>query len=91
MNEILTVAVVVAITAFFKKQLSLTGWQVILAAFIVALIIGLTPVIADAFPPIAPWLTAIVNVVLLFLTAAGSADFITTIRTKDEAPDPGVG
>jgi hypothetical protein len=90
MNEILTVAIIIAITAFFKKQLGLSGWRVLLAAFIVALFLGLEPVIVSTFPVIAPWLSAVVNVIVLFLTAAGSVDFITAVRTKDIPPDPGL-
>jgi len=89
-NSVLTVAFVVAIVAFFKKQLGLTGWKVLLAAFLVALIIGLVPVITVTFPTIAPWLLAIVNVVVLFLTAAGTVDFVTEVRTTTKPPEPGL-
>lgn len=75
---VIDVALIITIVAFFKKQLGLTGWKVLLAAFLVALFIGLAPVVAAAFPVIAPWLTTTVNVVGLFLVASGSVDFVTT-------------
>jgi len=89
-NPILTIAFIVAITSFFKKQLGLAGWRVLLATFIVALVIGLIPVIIIAFPVIAPWLNAVTNVVVLFLSAAGSFDFIMEVRTTSKPPIPGL-
>ena len=83
MNDItvvLTVALIVAIVSFFKKQFGLTGWKVILAAFVVALILTYIPVLSAAFPMAAPWLTPLVNLIVLFLGAAGSVDFVTEIR-----------
>jgi hypothetical protein len=81
-QPILTVAFVIAVVAFFKKQLNLSGWKVLLAAFVVCLVIGLVPVIIVTFPLSAPWVTAVVGIVVLFLTATGSVDFITEIRNK---------
>ena len=81
-NVILTVAFIVAVTQFFKTQIGLTGWSVLLAAFLVALVIGLVPVVVAAFPLIAPWLTAVVNVIVLFLSAVGTYDFVMEVRTK---------
>jgi hypothetical protein len=89
-NPILTVAFIVMITSFFKKQLALTGWKVLLAAFVVALVVGLVPVAIAAFPTIASWLAAILNVIVLFLTAAGSMDFIIAVRTTTKPPEPGI-
>lgn len=81
-NPILTVAFIVAVTQFFKTQIGLTGWKVLLAAFLVAIVIGLVPAIIAAFPVIAPWLTAVVNVIVLFLSAVGTYDFVMEVRTK---------
>ena len=89
-NSVLSVAFIIAITAFFKKQLGLTGWKVLLAAFLVALFIGLVPVVVAIFPVVAPWLTATVNVVVLFLTAAGTMDFVIAVRTTTKPPAPGL-
>jgi len=79
-SVVLTVALIIAIVSFFKKNLGLTGWRVILAAFIVALFLTYIPVLATAFPLAAPWLTPLVNLIVLFLGAAGSVDFVTEIR-----------
>jgi hypothetical protein len=89
-NPVLDVVFVVSITSFFKKQLKLTGWLALLCAFIVTLFISLTPIIAAAYPPIAPWLTDVVTVVVLFLTAAGSYDLVMDVRTQTTKPSPGL-
>lgn len=90
-NPILTVAFIIAITSFFKVQLGLVKWKVLLAAFIVALIIGLVPTVVETFPVIAPWLTAIVNVIVLFLGAAGTFDFVMEVRTVKTPPVSAIG
>jgi hypothetical protein len=79
-NPILTVAFIIMITSFFKERLGLSGWKVLLAAFIVALLIGLVPVIVVTFPVVAPWLSVVANVVVLFLTAAGTVDFVIEVK-----------
>jgi hypothetical protein len=79
-NPVLTVALIVAITSFFKSHLGLTGWKVLLAAFVMALFIGFVPLLAASFPVVAPYLTTLVNVVVFFLAAAGSVDFVKEIR-----------
>ncbi|MDD5397416.1 MAG: hypothetical protein PHW24_05190 [Candidatus Moranbacteria bacterium] len=86
MDDILTVAIIIAITAFFKKQLGLSGWRVILAAFIVSLILGMIPIIGATFPVIAPWLAALTKVIVLFLGAAGTVDFIGVLRETKIPP-----
>lgn len=80
-NPIVDVAMIVAITEFFKVRLGLSGWQSVLAAFLVALFIALVPVIATALPVVAPWLNTVASVIALFLTAAGSFDFVMEVRT----------
>lgn len=89
-NPVLTVAFIVMITSFFKKQLGLDGWRVLLAGFIVALVIGLVPVFIAAFPVVTPWLTTVSNVIVLFLTAAGTVDFVIAVRTTSKPPEPGL-
>jgi hypothetical protein len=79
-NPILTVAFVVAITAFFKEHLGLTGWKVMLAAFLTAMVLAFLPLLASTFPQAAPWLNQFVQVVILFLTAAGTVDFVKQLR-----------
>jgi hypothetical protein len=91
MNDpLLTVALIVAITSFFKKVLTLSGRLALLAAFIVTLFFGLAPVVIAQFPVAGPWLSAVVNVIVLFLAAAGSYDLVMDIRTKVKPPEPGL-
>lgn len=82
-NEILTVAFVIAITAFFKNKLGLKGWKVLLAAFIVLLLLTYIPVLIALFPAAAPWLEPIAKLITLFLAAAGSVDFVEMVRTPE--------
>jgi uncharacterized membrane-anchored protein len=82
MTDILTVALIVAITAFFKKQLKLTGWRVLLATLVVAMVVGLAPLAAASFPLLAPWIERVILVVTLFLAAAGSYDLTVDIKQK---------
>ena len=89
-NPVLTVAFIVAITTFFKKQLALSGWAVLLASFIVSLFFGLVPILSATFPLFAPWLNAVTSVAVLFLTAAGSVDFIVAVRTTTKPPEQGL-
>lgn len=80
MNEILTVAFVVAVTAFIKTQFNCDGRWALLAAFLVALVIGVVPLISAALPAIGPWLAVVVRVFVLFLSGAGSYDAVMTFR-----------
>jgi hypothetical protein len=86
---VLDVALILTITAFFKKQLGLSGWKVLVAGFVVALIIGLAPVFIATFPAAAPWLATVVNVIILFLAAAGSFDLAVDVKTATP-PTPGL-
>ena len=79
-NPVLTVAFIVALTAFFKEQFGLTGWKVLLAAFIVALFIAFLPLVSALVPAAAPWLNQLLQVIVLFLAAAGSVDFIRQLK-----------
>jgi hypothetical protein len=80
-TPLITVALIIAITQFFRTQLNLTGWKVILAAFLVVLVLAYIPVLIAAFPTVAPWLEPLVNAIFLFLAAAGTVDFVKEIRS----------
>lgn len=82
MDEILTVAFIIAVTAFFKEQFGFTGKSALAAAFLVALIVGLAPLVGSAFPPLAPWIEQVIKIIVLFLSAAGSVDAITQFKLK---------
>jgi hypothetical protein len=90
LTTVLTIAFVIAVTAFVKKQFALTGWKVLLAAFIIVLVVALIPLIAASYPPVAPWVNTIGIVIVLFLSATGTTDFVTDIRTKEAPPTPGL-
>ena len=89
-NPILNIAFIVAVTSFFKKQFALNSWKALLASFLVSMIIGLVPIISIFFPEVAPWLAAVANVIVLFLSAAGSFDLIMEVRTTVIPPKPGL-
>ena len=80
MNEVLTVAFVIATVSFFKARFKLQDASALAAAFAVSLIVGLAPQLAAQFPALAPWVDALVKVVVLFLGAAGSYDFVQQQR-----------
>lgn len=82
MEIVLDIAFVVAIVAFLKEQLGVSGKIVLLYAFLVALFFGFAPLIAGLAPPIAPFLDVIVKVAVLFLGAAGSWDAVKQLTAK---------
>lgn len=82
MDIVLDVAFVIAVVAFLKEQFSLKGSAVIAWAFVVTLIFGFAPLIATMLPPIAPFVDALLKVVVLFLGAAGSWDAVRSIARK---------
>ena len=84
MDTILSVTFVIAVVAFFKAQLNLANDHALLAAFGVALVVGLAPQAAITFPILQPWVEAVLNVVVVFLSAAGSYDFAVGLMKKRE-------
>lgn len=86
MSEVLTVAFVIAVTAFFKEQFGFSGKVSLAAAFVVSLVVGLAPLLGTQFPGLAPWIEQIVGIVVLFLSAAGSVDAISQFRRARAEP-----
>lgn len=82
MEEILSVAFVLAATAFFKEQLKLPGRAALAAAFAVSLAVAFVPVIAEQLPESTEWVYAARDVVVLFLGAAGGYDLLADVRKK---------
>lgn len=81
-NPILNVAFILATTAFFKKQF---GWKQkpsLVAAFVASLVVAFVPLVTEALPNFAPYLDAVVNTVVLFLSAAGSFDLAVDVGGK---------
>jgi hypothetical protein len=77
--SILDVAFVVAVTCFFKTQFGWAEKHALLAALGVALVVGLAPQVAVVLPAIEPWIAAVLNVIKIFLAAAGSYDFAANL------------
>lgn len=80
MDEVLTIAFIIAVTAFFREQFGLSGKASLGCAFVVALIVGLAPQLAATIPALAPWIEAVIRVIVLFLSAAGSVDALKQFR-----------
>lgn len=82
--SVLDVAFVLAVTAFLKEQFGFENKVALGAAFAVSLIVGLAPQIAALVPAFAGWFDAVLNVVKIFLAAAGSYDFAVGLLRKRE-------
>jgi hypothetical protein len=82
MNTVLDIAFVLVIVSFLKEQLGLKGYAVLGVAFVVALIFGIAPLVAQLLPEAAPWLTVFLDTVVLFLGACGSYDLVTSVTRK---------
>lgn len=89
-NIVLDAAFVLMCVSFFKANLNVANTGAIALAFVVSLIVGLAPEVAKAFPIVAPWVGAFINIVVIFLSAAGSFDFSTEmIKRANQARAPG--
>lgn len=73
------VAFVLAAVAFFKAQFGLAKGWAILSSFLLALALGLAPVLQNALPNLAPWVDVVVNTVKVFLMASGSFDLAVDV------------
>lgn len=85
MESVLTVAFVLATVAFFKTQFGMIQAHALLATFGVALVVGIAPQLAAAFPALLPWVESVINVIVIFLGAAGSYDLIVSLMRKNAA------
>lgn len=86
METALTVAFIVAVTAFFKEQFGFSGRASLAAAFGVSLVVGLAPTLAAAVPALAPWITQLVSIIIMFVAAAGSVDAIKQFQRARAEP-----
>ena len=82
LKMLIDVAFVLAVTAFLKEQLGLSGKKVLLAAFLAVLFVMYVPLVTAMFPVVAPWLDQFVQAVMLFMTAAGSFDLVANLGSK---------
>lgn len=82
MDVVLNVAFVVAAVAFFKKQFGWSGWQPILAAFVLSVIVAFLPDLYAAFPMAKVVLEKLIGIIALFLAAPGVFDLAVDIRSR---------
>ena len=82
MDFVLDAAFIIAVTAFFKEQFGLDGKFALLAALLVALVVGLAPLVGATLPALAPWIEGVIKVLVLFLSAAGGYDAIRGFMDK---------
>ncbi|RIK31148.1 MAG: hypothetical protein DCC56_02875 [Anaerolineae bacterium] len=73
--QVIDVAFVIAVVAFFRERVQISGYRALIAAFAVAVLFNIAPIVAQSFPVISPWLDALLNSIVLFIAAAGSVDF----------------
>lgn len=82
MNIVLDVAFVIALVAFVKTQMGLTGRAVLFVAFLICVIFGIAPLIAALIPVAAPFIDVILKICVLFFGAAGSWDAAVAFKLK---------
>lgn len=96
-NPLLTAAFVIAATQFFKTQFGIAGKWALLCAFVVCLLIGVAPTVAALIPAAGQLITTFVQILVLFIGATGSYDFIMAVKARpqeitvppDNRKDPG--
>jgi hypothetical protein len=86
MDYVLDAAFVLAVTAFFKQQLEISGKAALLCAFATALLLSFAPILALQFPMLAPWIEAVVRTFVVFLSAAGGYDALQQFRQHPPRP-----
>lgn len=82
METVLSVALIVAITSFFKTQFELSGKSALLVAGAVSLVIAFIPQLTVLFPAMSPWFDALFGWLAMFLGAAGAYDTVIEVSRK---------
>lgn len=82
MNVVLSVAFVVAAVAFFKERFGLFGWQALLSAFGVCLVVAFLPDLEALLPQYSAAIDKIVLIVTLFISAPGIFDLAVDVGKK---------
>ncbi len=80
MTYALDAAFIIALIAFTKEQLGLKGRVVLLWVFVVALLFGVGPLIAQSFPISGPYIKVLLDTVILFIGSAGSYDAVVAFK-----------
>lgn len=75
-------ALLIAITAFFKKRFSLQENGVMIAAFFVGLFLWFAPQLANLLPTAAVYLNGLVQFFTVYLAAMGTVDFTINTGSK---------
>lgn len=76
MEIVLDAVFVIAAVGFFKAQFGWKGPAALGAAFVTALLVQYAPALSALVPAAAPFIDGLVNVVAVFIGAAGSFDTI---------------
>lgn len=82
MDFVLDTVFVLAVVAFVKEQFKIKGTAVLIVAFVICLAYGITPIVNEMFPNIAPFVKVLWNTFVLFLASAGSFDLVTGFLRK---------
>ncbi len=79
--EVGTVGFVIVLVAFFTTQFNLKGNVALAAAFVVALLFNIAPLLSSPIT-LQAIVDVILNTVLLTISAAGGYNFINKVATK---------
>ena len=77
MDYVIDAAFIVVVIGFLKAQFGLAGKGALIGAFVIALLFGLAPLLAQFVPAAAPFVDVFLKTFILFLGAAGSYDTVT--------------
>ena len=90
MEQVVDIAFVIAITAFFKEQFGLVGKATIGVAFLVGVVMWGLPILTTAFPVAAPYINSFLLFLKVWLGAMGTADFGGQLIRKFNPPYSGL-
>lgn len=80
-TPLVTIALVLTITAFFKTQFGITNkWIIWLCAAVVLALLVYLPVVIAMFPEFGVWLTPLLTLITVVLAAGGTADIIKSAK-----------
>lgn len=82
MDFVIDTAFVIAVVAFLKERLGLTGNTVLVAAFVVVVGAEYLPDVIAMFPEAQEPAIRIVNIIKLFLAAPGTVDLVKNLIAK---------
>jgi hypothetical protein len=80
--QILDVAFVIAVTAFFKKQFGWENKSALIGSLVAAMTVALAGQLSITYPVVAPWINVVVGTFTLWLAAAGTYDLTVGLMQK---------